>query len=172
MTVQTEPVLDETTNRADRSALGIDEFPPLEERPTFLIHRVNAKIAQVCNPVFAKFDLDIYSSRIIVAVAQHGSMKVGSLVDLMALPQSTISHQLKRLEKVGYIRRRRADEDNRSVNITLTASGARVATICNRLSRMVYTPLAEALTSEESAMLAQLLERIFNAIPESEDLQV
>ncbi len=42
--------------------------PPLMDRVTFIIHRINARLAQAANPVFRRHKLDLYSSRILVAL--------------------------------------------------------------------------------------------------------
>src|SRR6056297_3336412 len=122
---------------------------PLEDRVSFLTHRINARLQQVCNPVIFPHKLDLYSSRIIVALAEKGPMRVGELVDLMALPQSTMSHQLKRLEKDGYVLRTRSESDNRTVVITLTERGTEVAETCNRLSDCVMNSISEELSEAE-----------------------
>jgi len=141
------------------------ELPELEDRATFLIHRINAKLSQACNPVFATHDLDLYSSRILVALTQHDMLSVGALVELMALPQSTISHQLKRLEKIGYIRRTRSKEDNRSVEVTLTLRGKEIAETCNQLSREIYFAAVETFSDAEIETLRNLLRRMFVNLP-------
>ncbi len=138
---------------------------PLEDRVSFMTHRINARLQQLCNPVIAPYQLDLYSSRIIVALAEKGAMKVGELVDLMALPQSTMSHQLKRLEKDGYVLRTRSDLDNRTVVITLTQKGADVAEICNRLSDAILASVSEELSHEEIELLTRLLQRVFASLP-------
>ena len=145
---------------------------PLEDRVSFLTHRINARLQQVCNPVIAPYQLDLYSSRIIVALAEKGAMKVGELVDLMALPQSTMSHQLKRLEKDGYVLRTRSDTDNRTVVITLTAKGADVAEICNRLSDNIMASISEELNEDEIVILTQLLQRVFARLPEEGTIEI
>ncbi len=144
---------------------GPRDLPPLEARPTFLIHRVNAKLAQACNPVFKEHDLDLYSSRILVALSQHGKLNVGALVELMALPQSTISHQLKRLERAGCIRRTRSEEDNRSVDVTLTTKGEGIAATCNQLSREIYRAALATFSEAEIETLRALLIRMFDNLP-------
>lgn len=159
---------------AIRSAEGWPDdrrFPPLEERATFLIHRVNAKLAQACNPVFAEHDIDLYSSRILVALSQHRKLNVGALVELMALPQSTISHQLKRLEKMGHVQRTRSKEDNRAVEVTLTAEGEALAETCNQLSRTIYLAAVASFSDTEVEMLQRLLQQMFENLPDVASLK-
>lgn len=146
--------------------------PPLSSRATFLVHRINAQILQICNPVLAAYDLDLYSSRILVALAEFGPMKVGGLVELMALPQSTISHQIKRLEKLGYLSRARSAHDNRAVEVSLTLRGAELAALCDDLSAAVYGPVRAAMAPEELETLVRLLGRMFDNLPRTADLDL
>ena len=145
---------------------------PLEDRVSFLTHRINARLQQVCNPVIFPYKLDLYSSRIIVALAEKGPLRVGELVDLMALPQSTMSHQLKRLEKDGYVLRTRSESDNRTVVITLTERGTEVAETCNRLSDSVMDAISGELSEEELAQLSHLLQRVFDSLPEEGEVRL
>lgn len=145
---------------------------PLEDRVSFLTHRINARLQQVCNPVLAPRKLDLYSSRIIAALSERGAMKVGELVDLMALPQSTMSHQLKRMEKDGYVHRTRSETDNRTVVITLTENGEQVAETCNALSDCILATISAELTEEELEQLTVLLQRVFQSLPKEGDIQL
>jgi len=135
--------------------------PPMNQRLTFQVHRVNAKIAQVANPLFRIQQLDLLSSRILVLLLERGEMRVGELVEEMVLPQSTISHQLQRLEKRKLLRRRRVKDDNRAVAVSLTRKGLEVARQCNQLSLAVYQHMTERLTGVEAAQLARLLGKMF-----------
>lgn len=138
---------------------------PLGDRVSFLTHRINARLQQVCNPVIFPYKLDLYSSRIIVALAEKGPMRVGELVELMALPQSTMSHQLKRLEKDGYVLRTRSETDNRTVVISLTERGTDVAETCNRLSDCIMASISDELSEHELEHLTHLLQRVFDSLP-------
>ena len=145
---------------------------PLEDRVSFLTHRINARLQQLSSPILSPLKLDLYSSRIIVALAERGPMKVGQLVDLMALPQSTMSHQLKRMEKDGYVRRTRSDLDNRTVVITLSAKGEAVSETCNRWSDQVMNSISEDFSDSELELLSILLQRVFKSLPQEGDIQL
>jgi DNA-binding MarR family transcriptional regulator len=133
----------------------------MARRLTFQVHRVNAKIAQVANPLFRSQQLDLLSSRILVLLLERNALRVGELVDEMVLPQSTISHQLQRLEKRKLLRRRRARDDNRAVAVSLTPKGLALARQCNALSLAVYRHMTERLSGAEAAELARLLGKMF-----------
>lgn len=137
---------------------------PASRRLTLQVHRLSAKIAQVANPLFRVHDLDQVSSRILVLLLERGEMRVGELVDYMVLPQSTISHQLQRLEKRKLLRRRRADDDNRSVAVTLTRKGAGVAQQCDALSLAVSRHIVQGLSETETIRLVALIGKVFAAL--------
>ena len=138
--------------------------PPTNRRVTFLVHRVNAKIEQVANPLFRIHQLDLVSSRILALLIEREVMRVGELVDEMVLPQSTVSHQIQRLEQRKLLRKQRAAEDARAVSISLTARGRAVAAECRQLSLAVYEHLMEGLEPGEVSQLIGLLDRMFSTL--------
>lgn len=144
----------------------------VEDRPTFLVHRITARLQQVCNPVISPYGLDLYSSRIVAAVAQYGTLRIGDLVDLMVLPQSTLSHQVKRLETLGYVTRTRSSRDNRLVEVSLTPRGQEAAKVCMRLSEAIHEAVVGALSPAEADTLRSLLARMFDALPEASDIEI
>ena len=148
---------------------SVESLVPLEERATFLVHRINAKLALACNPAFAPLDLDLYSSRILVALREHKQLRVGELVDLMVLPQSTISHQVKRMERKGYLKRTRSDVDNRTVEVTLTDLGKETAEICNNMSLNIYNSVLRDFSTHELDQFRVYLKRLYDSIPPTID---
>jgi MarR family transcriptional regulator, organic hydroperoxide resistance regulator len=146
-------------------------LPRLEDRVTFLTHRVNERLQHVSNPVIARFGLDLYSSRVLFALDQNGPMRVGQLVDLMALPQSTISHQLKRMEKSGLVHRTRSEVDNRTVFISVTPQGAKATQMCTDLSNLVQERIAEEFSDKELEALTEGLKRVFEILEEVPSLE-
>ena len=137
---------------------------PLEGRVSFKVHRVSAKLAQIASSLFRNHKLDPISSRILVLLLERDHLRVGELVELMVLPQSTISHQLQRLDKAKLIRRRRIREDNRSVAVSLTPTGRAIAVECDALSLNVYRHMTEDLNENEIDDLCMLLGKMFNSL--------
>jgi len=121
----------------------------MEDRLTFLVHRVSARIASVGNRHFRAHELTHFSARILVLLLQHEELRAGELVELMVLPQSTISSQLQALHGKRLIRRRRSRKDSRSVILTLTPEGLELARDCDGLSLRVHHALLDDLTERE-----------------------
>ena len=140
------------------------DIPPLSERISFRIHQLSAQMARITNPLFREFGIDVVSSQILLLVQERGGVAMSELLGIMHLPQSTISHQLQRLEKRGYILRERGGVDQRAVSISLTESGAEVARKCEGISATVYAAMVDGphgssaadICAELDVMLDQL----------------
>ena len=136
------------------------DVPRVEERFSFLIHRINAQLARICNPRFRRWKVDIDMARMLAVLDQEGAMAAGDIVRVMALPQSTVSHQLKRLEKLGYLARTLDPRDSRMVIATLTPDGRAVAREANALSRQVTSYLIQALDDLDGRTFRETLKRM------------
>jgi DNA-binding MarR family transcriptional regulator len=132
----------------------------MEDRLTFLVHTVGARIASVGNRHFRAHDLNHFSARILVLLLQHEELRAGELVELMVLPQSTISSQLQALHAKRLIRRRRSRKDNRSVILTLTPEGLELARDCDGLSLRVHHALLDDITERERRAGIEFLRKV------------
>lgn len=174
LVIMTNPTLDvkhmKRAPLATQSAAEIDgvygKVPtvPLLERVSFLVHRVNAQMLRVCNPHFLKWGVDLVTSRMMVALLESDALTAGEIVKLMALPQSTISHQLKRLEKLGYITRESSQGDSRIVIAKLTEQGRQIADEANRLSRQVVSRMLESIPQEDARLIRAGLKEMDRAL--------
>ncbi|MFK7915051.1 MAG: MarR family winged helix-turn-helix transcriptional regulator [Pseudomonadales bacterium] len=133
------------------------QLPAVAARPTFVIHRLNAALGRICNPRFRELGVDLITSRILVLVAERRRLQIGELVELMALPQSTVSHQIRRLEEAGLLRRRSDAQDQRALWLSLTAKGQSRADACQALSADLYGQLFADMPGAEMARLVAAL---------------
>lgn len=137
---------------------------PLSERLSFYFHTISARIALIGNQHFREYGLNHYSARILILLLEMQELRTGELVDLLLLPQSTITNQLQGLHKRRLIRRRRSRQDNRSVFITLTPLGMELARDCNQLSVIVQNIMVQSMSEAERkraySFLAKVDERL------------
>lgn len=134
-------------------------LPPLMDRISFLMHRLNALMARACNPYFQTWGVDLVMSRMMVVMLEHGPLPAGEIVKIMALPQSTISHQIKRLERLGYVVREQGKQDSRVRAAALTEEGRNVALQANRLSEQVVGVLMDSIGEDDIENVRQALKR-------------
>lgn len=122
-----------------------------------MVHRLNAELARVCNPLFRRLGVDLITSRILVIVLEQDCVYVGDIVRLMALPQSTVSHQVKRLAAAGLVTRTSNAADKRLYTVRLTRRGRRIANACNELSGRIYERLFGDMPDEQMQALLESL---------------
>jgi DNA-binding MarR family transcriptional regulator len=148
--------------------VALPSAPEMAQRVTFLVHRVSARIAVVGNRHFRAHDLNHFSARILVLLLEKEELRTGELVDLMVLPQSTISSQLQGLHKKRLIRRRRSRQDNRSVIVTLTEAGRELARDCNELSLRVHEATLRDVSAQDKEIAFSFLRKIDARLAELE----
>lgn len=141
-----------------------DSEGSVDQRMSFLAHRVNANFTRVANRMLQHLDINIIESRILLFLLEAKHIKVGELARALALPQSTISQQLTRLKSRRLIHRRRTREDARSVAITLTTSGQEAAEACEKFSLYVQHRLTQEIGQPELDDLGQKLNRVLEAL--------
>lgn len=107
----------------------------LEERLSFLIHTMSTRIALIGYRLHREHGINHFTARILVLLLEHEELRISDLVDLLILPQSTISSHLQVLQKKGLIRRRRSRKDSRSVFVSLSPTGLSLAQACNEQSQ-------------------------------------
>jgi MarR family transcriptional regulator, organic hydroperoxide resistance regulator len=140
------------------------KLPPLLNRISFMMHRINAHMMRICNPYFQEWGVDLVTSRMMVALLENGPLSAGEIVRIMALPQSTISHQIKRLEKLGYLSRSAGEVDSRMVIAELTDRGREVAMAANALSRRVTDELLAAIGEDDITVVRAALKRVDHSL--------
>jgi hypothetical protein len=57
----------------------------LEDRISLLVHRLNSRFTQIANQLLQTRDINMYDSRILLFLLERNEMRVGELVDAMAL---------------------------------------------------------------------------------------
>ncbi|MFC3503503.1 MarR family winged helix-turn-helix transcriptional regulator [Micromonospora krabiensis] len=103
----------------------IDDVDPLalEEQVCFALSVAARSVVAVYRPLLEPMGLTHPQYLVMLALWQHAPLSVRDLSRLLQLDPGTLSPLLKRLEVNGYVRRRRDPADERSLAVTLTASG-------------------------------------------------
>lgn len=89
----------------------------------FAIYSTNLAYSRVYKPVLDALGLTYPQYVTIVCLWEQDDQTVKGLSENLFLEPSTMTPMLKRLEAMGYVRRERDKEDERSVRVSLTAAG-------------------------------------------------
>lgn len=95
----------------------------LDNQLCFLVYRLHRGITDVYRPILGELGLTYPQYLVMLVLWEDSRLTVGQLGDRLHLDSGTLSPLLKRLEAAGLVDRRRAEADERSVEVSLTKQG-------------------------------------------------
>ena len=100
--------------------------PRLADFLCFAIYSANLAFGRAYKPILEQLGLTYPQYITIVALWEEDNQTVSSLGEKLFLESNTLTPLLKKLEAMGYVRRRRDPADERQVVVSLTDSGRRL----------------------------------------------
>ena len=97
--------------------------PKLADFLCFAVYSANLAYGRAYKPILEKLGLTYTQYIAIVALWEEDNQTVGGLGEKLLLESNTLTPILKKLERLGYVRRRRDSADERQVLVSLTAAG-------------------------------------------------
>jgi DNA-binding MarR family transcriptional regulator len=92
----------------------------------FAVYSANLAFGRVYKPILDKLGITYTQYVTLVALGEEDDQTVGTLGGKLFLESNTLTPILKKLESMGYIRRKRDPADERQVRVSLTTTGRRV----------------------------------------------
>ena len=136
---------------AKKSTFNLDEGVP------FLVHRLASRLASVANERFRAQGINIKVARVLMVLRTNEDATVQQLCEATAIDQSTMSHMLNRLTAKQLVTKKREDSDNRTVRVSLTAKGAKLAVTCAEVANNYEEKAVASLSPRQSAELRHML---------------
>lgn len=102
---------------ADTPAAG---SPRLDDQLCFALYAAQRAVTAAYRPLLDDLGLTYPQYLVLLVLWERGETTVKELAAALRLDYGTVSPLLKRLESAGYVRRERAEHDERSVLITYT----------------------------------------------------
>jgi DNA-binding MarR family transcriptional regulator len=133
----------------------------LEQQVCFALSVAARSVVAVYRPLLEPMGLTHPQYLVMLALWQRAPLSVRELSRLLQLDPGTLSPLLKRLEAIGYLRRERDPADERSLAITLTASGRDLRAEAEKIPPAVVERLG--MPVEELRTLHAALTRVIAA---------
>jgi DNA-binding MarR family transcriptional regulator len=111
------------TRRRPRMSDARPSSPKLADFLCFAIYSANLAYGRAYKPILEKLGLTYTQYITIVALWENDNQTVGGLGEKLFLESNTLTPILKKLEALGYMRRRRDPADERQVLVSLTDAG-------------------------------------------------
>ena len=106
----------------------------LKNQLCFPLYVCAKEIVRAYKPYLDELDLTYTQYITMMAMWEHGELRVKELGEYLYLDSGTLTPLLKRLEEKGYVARRRSAEDERDLIVTVTAAGDRCWNWASNLS--------------------------------------
>ena len=121
------------------------------------MYACSRKIVGKYTPYLTPLGLTYTQYVVLMALWEHESLNVGQLGSILHLDAGTLTPLLKRLEKAGYVTRKRSSEDERVTVISITKEGNALKDACKDIPLKMASEGSSALTEKEAGELYRLL---------------
>jgi DNA-binding MarR family transcriptional regulator len=138
--------------------------PDLDDFLCFAVHSTGFAFNRIYRKPLAKLGLTYPQFLVMTALWGEDGVSVGALGEKLALDTSTLTPLLKRLEGMGLVVRRRAEQDERRVIVSLAEKGSAMRAEIGEIMRCVFdaadlTPEAFVKLTRDIQALRRNLER-------------
>ena len=96
----------------------------LDDQICFALYSASRALTSRYRDLLAPLGITYPQYLVLLVLWESGSLSVGALGDRLQLESGTLSPLLRRMESAGLVSRERMPQDDRSVEIDLTAAGA------------------------------------------------
>jgi DNA-binding MarR family transcriptional regulator len=126
-----------------------------------MIRALDAELRETHNLTLGDFDVLVQ-----LAEAERGCLRMNEIAEAVVLSPSGLSRRVDRLERAGLVTRRRAEQDARNVEASLTREGRRVFNKLRKTHRAgVKKRFADEFSEAELQTLNELLGRLSEGHP-------
>ena len=120
----------------------------LENQLCFPVYAASRLITREYQPLLDKLEITYPQYLVMMVLWEKDGLSVNEITQRLILNTNTITPILKRMEAQGIIQRKRSDEDERRVIVTLTPKGERL----QKEASMIPEKLVERLVSEKVSL--------------------
>ena len=140
----------------------------LKNQICFPLYACSKEIIRAYKPYLDALDLTYTQYITMMVMWEHQTLRVKEVGAYLYLESSTLTPVLKRLEDKGYVTRRRSDQDERDLIVTVTDNGMalqeRAVAVPKQLSACIGMPPEKAIALYE--LLYELLGTLTKTAPE------
>ncbi len=139
----------------------MNENLKLENQLCFPLYACAKEIVRRYTPLLEPLGLTYTQYIAMMVMWEHKSISVRDMGKLLFLDSGTLTPMLKKMEKAGWIQRKRSESDERMVILTITARGEelhdKAAEIPSKMARCV------ALENDDALQLYSLLNKMMKS---------
>lgn len=109
----------------------------INQQMCFALYSASLSMTKVYKPLLSSLNLTYPQYLVLLVLWQQDKITVNALAEQLFLDSGTLTPLLKRLEKHGYLARKRDGDDERRVIVTLTETGKNLETLSKYIHQKV-----------------------------------
>ncbi len=102
--------------------------------------------------------------RVIRVLSDHEELESSVLADKCCISSPSLSGILNRMEKTGYIQRRKSDQDLRCVLVSLSPGGQEIFQQVRPMLDIYYAEISETFSEKKLELLSALLSELITSV--------
>lgn len=127
----------------------------LENQLCFPLYAASRMTTKIYAPLLKALDLTYPQYLVMLVLWQHGEQTVNQIGSRLYLESNTLTPLLKRLEQKGLISRRRSSQDERSVLVQLTETGAQLKAQAQEIPKTIIESFNDSRLTEPEVLQFQ-----------------
>ncbi|RWI97661.1 MarR family transcriptional regulator [Mesorhizobium sp.] len=135
---------------------------PLDNQLCFALYATSMAINRTYKPMLDEMGITYPQYLVLNALGEADGMSVGTIARRLALDSSTVTPLVKRMEQAGLVTRQRSHDDERQVQVDLTAAGRALLTQCSCLGETLVE--RSGMTSAEIDALTRKVRALRDAL--------
>jgi DNA-binding MarR family transcriptional regulator len=145
-----------------RTAPTCNPLLKLDNQLCFSVYALSRLITKAYQPLLEALEVTYPQYLVLLLLWEHEALTVKELGEKLLLDSGTLTPLLKRMEQRGWLSRRRAEHDERSVIVTLQPAGR----LLEKRAQQIPLKMTSCLdmTAEEAGALRQQLQPIIKRL--------
>lgn len=146
------------SKKTDTSSL--DEALKLGSQLCFPLYAASRKIINAYTPILKPLGITYTQFIVFMVLWENDNLAVGEIGARLHLDNGTLTPLLKKMEKEGYISRKRSPQDERTVIISLTKDGLKMKDKARDIPKKIKSCVN--LSSEDASELYRILYQLID----------
>lgn len=137
-----------------------EQFDEIVVKIERLLRHVAFIIKKRGRDILSNFEITNPQFNALLVLREHPGITMGEICEKLFLACSTATDLIDRMEKSGYLNRKRDPQDRRVIRLSITEKGKQVIAEVIAARRRYVASILKQLTEEETEQLAESLERL------------
>ncbi len=106
-------------------------------------------------------DISRTEMQTLIAIGPYDKLSMSAVAEKVGITAGTLTVQIKKLRKKGYVDKTKNKEDKRISELSLTRKGKIAVRLHQRSMRVVLSAITEPLTEEQTEFMTEIMDKVY-----------